>query len=202
MDPYERLKAEMPNIAKAVNEFKSEPVQELAFEALIRALGGGDPAAPDTQVSRVGSRAGTDEPTGAKREKPRRHARAKVAGGGKGASKTKATPVALDKTLNLRRQGIQPFKDFVAEKKPKNNHDRNVVAVYYLEKIASEKVNANKVYTCYKDAGWRVPPDQRNSLQVTASQKAFVDTSDMDSITVTPIGENWVEHDLPAKAKE
>jgi len=125
-------------------------------------------------------------------------------GGGRSKSgpRKKAGPISLDKTLNLHPKGIQSFEDFVAEKGPRNGPEQNVVAVYWLTRIAGvDPVGVDQVYTCYKDRGWRVPKDMRNHLQVTASVKAWIDTSSMESITVAINGENWVEHDLPAKPK-
>lgn len=202
MDQYERLKAEIPEIAKAVNEFKSEAVQQQAFRALIRALGGEapEPVADDevTDEQAVDGAAATTT-----RSRRRRKTTAKTASGNvtsKTTPRPKTTAPTLDKTLNLRPKGKQAFVDFAKAKSPDNANERNLVAVYYLEKTAGVgKVNVNQVYTAYKEAGWRLPALPRNSLQVTASTKGWLNTSDMDAITVTPSGENHVDHDLPAK---
>ena len=203
MDPYERLKAEIPNIAKAVNEFKSEQVQQQAFRALIRALGAepGEDVEEDDSGDNVAVEAAT--PAAPKRGRRRRRTASKDADGGeaaKGATRPKAAAPTLDKTLNLRPKGTKAFKDFATEKAPENANERNLVAVYYLEKVAVVgKVNANQVYTAFKEATWRLPAYPRNSLQVTASTKGWINTADMDDIKVTPSGENHVEHDLPTK---
>jgi hypothetical protein len=106
------------------------------------------------------------------------------------------------KGLDLAPKGKQSFAAFVSEKQPKSQHDQNVLSVYYLLEIAEvAPVTWNHVYTCYRDQGWAVPADMANSLQVTASRKTFLDTADMENITLEPRGTNHVEHHLPAKKK-
>ena len=53
---------------------------------------------------------------------------------------------------------------------PRNATEQNVVAVYYVDRIAGQKpVTTDQVYTCYKDRNWRVPKNFRNALQKTAA---------------------------------
>jgi hypothetical protein len=40
--------------------------------------------------------------------------------------------------LNLTPSGKKSFKDFVAEKSPTNNNDRNVVSIYWLVEVAEQ----------------------------------------------------------------
>jgi hypothetical protein len=141
-----------------------------------------------------------------KRRRRRRRGAAREPGSAstptKGAGRFKETAPTLDKNLNLRPKGVMSFKDFAAQKNPRNLNERNLVAVFYLERVAAVgKVTSNQVYTCFKEAGWRLPAYPRNALQVTASTKAWLNTSDANDITVTPAGENVVDHDLPAPPK-
>lgn len=102
-----------------------------------------------------------------------------------------------DKTLNLRPAGVQSFEDFVKEKQPKTNNDRNLVSVSWLKETGGvAKVGPNQVFTCYRDRKWNHPADLRNALQVTASVKGWLNTEDMDDISVVPQGENRL-NDLP-----
>jgi hypothetical protein len=101
--------------------------------------------------------------------------------------------------LNLRPSGKTSFKDFADEKKPTTSNERNVVAVYYMKHlVAIEKVTTDHVFTAYRELRWKLPTDFRNSLQVTASAKGWIDTSDMNDITLTTRGTNAVEQDLPS----
>lgn len=106
------------------------------------------------------------------------------------------------KGLDLAPKGKLSFDAFVVEKQPGNQHDRNVSSVYYLAEVAEiGPVTMDHVYTCYRDRGWAVPADLRNSLQLTASRKGFLDTANMDDIKVEPRGMNHVERGLPAQKK-
>ena len=109
----------------------------------------------------------------------------------------RATAPTHDKTLNLRPGGAQSFEDFVLEKQPKTNNDRNLVSVSWLKEVGRvAKVSPNQVFTCYRDRKWDHPANLRNALQVTASVKGWLNTEDMGDITVTPQGENRL-NDLP-----
>jgi hypothetical protein len=104
------------------------------------------------------------------------------------------------KDLNLRPKDKQSFKDFVAAKSAATNHERNALSVYWLTRIAGVSgVTIDHVYSCYKEVTWKVPPNLANSLAVTANQKGWLNTEDMQDLRVTVKGENLVEHDLPRK---
>ena len=109
---------------------------------------------------------------------------------------------SIVKELDLNPSGKKSLKDFIEEKKPKNDPEKCTVCIYYLKKILDIKnVETNHVYTCFKDANWRIPANLENRLQYTASQKGWIDTSNMKDIKIMPSGENLVELDLPRKKK-
>jgi hypothetical protein len=120
-----------------------------------------------------------------------------------GAQKTprrRATAPTRVKGLDLSPAGKQSFEEFVAEKQPVNQHDRNLSSVYYLAEVAEvSPVTIDHVYTCYRDRGWAIPSNLRNSLQLTASRKTYLDTADMDDIKLEPRGVNHIERALPAR---
>ncbi len=104
------------------------------------------------------------------------------------------------KDLNLRPEGTQSLADFVAEKGPKSDHERKLLAVYYLTRILEiDDVSVDHVYSCFKEMNWKVPTDLAAGLRLTASKKAWIDTSDMSSIRVAIPGENFVEQDMPKR---
>ena len=120
----------------------------------------------------------------------------------KAARKQTLNP-SLSKNLNLRPSGKPSFKEFAESKQPGTNLARCVVSVYYLKNVLDhEHVTVNDVYTCFKDRGWRVPADLRNTLQSAASHKAWLDTSDIENIQLVPGGENLVEYDLPSASSK
>lgn len=207
MDPYERLKAELPQIAKAVNEFNSEQVQQQAFRALLQALGAGahEPDHDDEVAADV-SESGATTPSTTSRQRRRKKPEPKENGArdtaGRAGGRRRASAPSFDQDLNLRPKGAQSFEDFVAAKKPRNFDERNLASVYYILRITKAgPATVDKVYTCYKDRSWRVPADPRNSLAQTAAKRGWLNTKNMDDIKLTMPGENYVEHDLPPKDK-
>ena len=123
---------------------------------------------------------------------------------GKKHGKNKSpTTLSIVKDLNLKPNGKESFNDFADKKKPTSNQEKCVVAVYYLKKeLVLPNISINHIYTCFKDAKWRVPADLVNTLQYIASQRGWLDTSNSTDIKLTTLGENLVEHDLPPKKKE
>lgn len=118
------------------------------------------------------------------------------------SAKSKASHTIL-KELNLKPSGERSFEDFVNEKQPSSNQEKCVVAAYYVANILKETtVSSDHVYTCFKLRGWRAPADLDNTLQYVASQRGWLDTSDMSDIKLTVHGENLIEHDLPRANKE
>jgi hypothetical protein len=127
--------------------------------------------------------------TDASRKRPARSARKKKT--------TKPSP-SIVKDLDLRPEGRESFREFAGGKKPTTNLKKCTVAVYYLTQVLGVAgVDPNHVFTCFKDAKWRVPADLHTTLAETASRDGWLDTSDMDNIRLTPRGETMVEHDLP-----
>lgn len=94
------------------------------------------------------------------------------------------------------------LEEFFEQYQTSNNFERNVLFVYYLEKIIStEKIDYNHVYTCYRYLNRRSPSDPYQSLIRTAHEKGWLDTSNLleDGVKITTLGENAVEHDIPRK---
>jgi len=117
------------------------------------------------------------------------------------APKKPKTIISMDKNLNLSPSGKPSAVQFAAEKSPTNFREKCVVAVYYLrDVIEMEKVTVQAVFTYFKHLQWPVPADLKNTLQ-QAGTAGWLDTADSEYIKLTSLGENLVEHDLPAKAK-
>jgi hypothetical protein len=179
------LMKRMGEIAKAVNAFKSEAVQQTAFAALIDAFNGSD-ARDDT----LGETAGESKKADGKKAAP---VKSKT-----GTSKGKTK---VDSEVNLRPQGKKSFVDFIAEKKPSSNQDKFAVVVFYLEQIAQiPAVSLAHIGFVFRvTPGWREPANLDVAVRVAATRKATIDVSDANDIKTTPQGRNFVEHDLPEK---
>jgi hypothetical protein len=187
---FDSLLEEMPRIAEAVKVFP-EALQAQAFDALMAELKGGT------------SPIKTNETEGRKSTQRRaRKSRPKAQREDGKRTRRRATSPSAVRDLDLAPKGETSLKDFVAEKQPKTNHDKNVVSVYYLaEVLGLNGVTVDHVFTCYKDMRWREPGNLANSLALTANRKRYLDTASLDDIKLTPAGRNHVDHDLPPKGK-
>ncbi|UCI26533.1 hypothetical protein [Mesorhizobium sp. B2-8-5] len=202
------LLARMPKIAAAVNEFKSEAIQQSVFNALLTAYGfkvaqatlSNAAQAPDTLQPREAELVAKtgDEGTPSKAASPPKQMKPRKSSAGANGQNFKFL-----RELDLRPAGKKSFFDFVAEKVPQTNEDKFAVAVYWLEQTAElPAVTADHVGTAFRMVPeWREPSDLKGSLRVASSRKGTIVTSDMDNIRITPQGRNFVDHDLPPPAK-
>jgi hypothetical protein len=193
INELDTLLSRMPEIAKAVSAFP-EAVQQSAFDALIASATGTPSAAAGAVADPAARRPRKASATSAKRKRTT---------GAEGEPKTRravSSQPKVVKELDLRPKGKKSLSDFAAEKNPTSNHDRTIVALYYLANVAEiSPVNRDQVFTCYREMGWKIPPDFANSLQQTATKKRYLDTSDAEDLRVLNPGLNRVEHDLPLK---
>lgn len=201
-EELDALLGRMTQISSAVNAFKSESVQQAAFEALVSAFQHGvaakAPMQPSTKKADTEEvLAGTQSDAEVPAPKTKKRSKSKATGGGTSGA---VTPV---RDLDLRPKGLQSFDDFIALKQPKDNQERFAVAVYYLEQIAGiSGIGLGHMAAVFKQtAGWREPQNVRSGVQMTAHRKNTIDSSDFANLRTTPHGRNFVEHDLPAKSK-
>lgn len=196
-DPYNRLIEEMPRIAEVVNTFSSELVQKSAYDALIAAIGA--PIAPvlhavdnstiPAATEKVDPAETVDEETKGRRRRVR----------STGPKKT-FTPT---KDLNFAPDGKPTLAAFVAEKDPRGQHERNLVACYYLSEVMGiENVDVNNVLAVYRAAGWEASSSPDVSLRKTASAKSWIDTSVSSSIKVVWAGDEYITSKMPSQAKK
>lgn len=184
------LLSRLAGIVEVVNAFRSPEVQLEAFRLLV---GGGSVAT---------ARGNPKSPRGQQGGKPTRRAvKPGVAEVGKSTSRrstgAKKATFQFLKDLDLQ-TGDEPFEQFVARKAPKNNVDKCVVAIYWLQRLANlGPISIHHVYTCFKDRGWPLPADLANTLQ-QAGTHGYLDSADRDDLKVVVRGENHVEHQLGA----
>ena len=222
-DNFDRLLEALPRIAEA---FSSPKTQRAALHALVRSLGLPEPVATVQPVkeqrattTKVEGQQGplhalpdlqqpaeqtTDAEQSADSEPPT-DAEPKVASGK--PSRRKKRPGKRWETIrhmDWRPEGKQSFKDLIAEKQPTNTDQRNIVTVYWLQEIAEvAEITVGHVEAAFLEADWRMPSALDNALQITASQKRWLNTRNMAAIEMTPTGRNVVRHDMPiVKAKK
>ena len=125
----------------------------------------------------------------------------KRAPGGKSKPNVKTKPsLTMVKDLNFKPKGKKSLEDFAEIKKPRSFYEKCAVSAYYLKyELALSAITESHVYTCFKYMKWRGPTNLSNTLALTASHYGWLDTSNLQDIKVTPMGENLVEHDLPEK---
>lgn len=205
-ETYNRLLTEMPRMSEAVNSFPDVECQRTALDALLRAFGVPDvsviPATPAQPALTVVPPAVVTE------QVPDAEAEAEAEATGTPTANTKSARKRSgskrswepDRKIEFWPEGVQSFKDFVAEKDPQTNNQKNAVAVFWLEQLAGIKeVGLPQVDAAYKLCGWRESADLNTALRTTASKTHWIDTSNTKAITTTPVGRNLVTHELPIK---
>lgn len=201
---FEQLLSVMPRIAEVVNQFTSEENQRVALGVLLRARGLSDEppareAAAEPGLSVVPPLADGDTTEHDKGETvPDASVKASATGRRRPRKAAAKKSWSRAKDINFRPEGKQSWRDFVAEKVPVTNFERNLAAVYYLQEILGlDAIDVSHVLAAFAECEWRSPTDPENSLTVTASRKGWLDTSDLKAITVTYRGRNTVQFDLP-----
>lgn len=205
-DKFDRLLEAMPRIAESVNAFTSKDVQRSAFQALMAALGlgiNGDPrtVSRSTDVddnpdeSDTGLAEGNEDAASSGPETtPARRRASKRTSGGK-------RTFNIPRGMHFAPPGKPSLEDFVKEKQPRNQHEFNLAAVYYLTTHLDEaNIDVGKVLAVYKAAGWTAPSQPDTSLRNTASHKGWIDTADMKAIKLVWAGENYVDSKMPQPA--
>ena len=196
-DQLEELLEAMPRIAEAVNSFSSPEVQRDAFATLMRAAGDELPS-----QSQAYGDTHNELQTGTERVKSRPKkaplVTAKKATTTKSSKKGKLPAVPVDEALDIRPSGKTSLPDFADEKKPKRLQDQSMVIIYWLKNHAERnKVGLSQIHTCYKKLGWKSPANPRKHLHDIAFRKKWINTSDIEEVTLTHTGDQHVEHDLP-----
>ncbi|TCC52138.1 hypothetical protein E0H73_40080 [Kribbella pittospori] len=199
-DNFDRLLKALPEIATAVNGFDSKEVQEQAFAALINSLG-----VRPADVASIGSRGGA----GSGGEKPGDPADGPATEDGvpaKKAAKPKKAPstkrYSPTPNLNFAPQGKQSLDELIADKQPTTNHEKCLLAVYYLCDVMDRKTcNTNDVLAVFLHADWDKPSHPDTTLQATKSVHHWIETSDMDKITVQWAGTKYISDKMPKQPK-
>lgn len=121
----------------------------------------------------------------------------------KGGSSSSKESYQMNKDLNLLPNDRETFQQFYEKKQPKTGIEINTVAVYYLEKILEkQEISIEDIYTCYKNVNARIPKALKQSLTDTSSSKYGYINAVNNYYTVSIVGENFVEYDLPKKKKD
>jgi hypothetical protein len=98
--------------------------------------------------------------------------------------------------------GRPSLVEFMDAKFPLTNEERNIVFLYYLQRnLKLKMITTDHIYTCYRHAKIRVPLNLENSLRITADQHKWIRTTKTGKMTLTTVGRQYVEKQLPKKVK-
>ncbi|PST83087.1 hypothetical protein C7T94_10755 [Pedobacter yulinensis] len=119
----------------------------------------------------------------------------KIKKAGKSALKNKG-PQMLS-SLNLKQPHVETIRSFYERHSASTFFERNLMFVYYLEKILQETpVTLSHIYTCYKSLSLKVPGNIYQSIVDTKKIKGWLEIRSMNDIQLSIHGEQVVEHEL------
>lgn len=183
---FDDILKRLPEIAAAVNEFKDPELQRRAFETLMSAAG---LVSPGSSIPASSS----SEKNKHSREKKKETINPTRNKGGAKRNPDQYQIVDVD----LHPEGLASLRSFFEQKKPKSDPEKYSCIVYYMLNIAEiQAVNVDHVFTAFKQLGLKVP-NIRGGLQNTRARHGWVDFKASGPITLTRIGANFVEHELP-----
>lgn len=209
-DKFRRLLTVMPEIAEVINIFDSEAAQLRALDALIQSAeaeqSAGPVPKPMTVLTSNQSPASVSEavimPTPNMPE-----LEAGTVTVERAAKKTRR--VTGKKTFNIIRNmnfapdGKQSLAEFVEAKQPRNMHEMNVVACYYLQEIMEvQAITVGHVLAVYQVCSWSASSQPDTYLRKTASEHGWLDTQDGSDIKVVWNGINYVKNKMPNPAPQ
>ncbi|MBY3136738.1 hypothetical protein [Rhizobium laguerreae] len=86
------------------------------------------------------------------------------------------------------------IKDFIA-RYSMTNHSNNIVAfLKFLESKGRKPATLDEVFTCYRDAGIKLPIAYVQAFRDAASKKRFIEFTDSTSVELTLRGGNHIDH--------
>lgn len=209
MDKHEELKVELSSIAKIVNSFPDE-VKSKVFDLLVSSYLGKRPEialSPENPASEEKSKASAGRKISRKKQKgrkPEQDQGSEPAQPKKAPKKTGSKESwEIDRNLDLRASSTAPsFKDFLADKQPKNESEFWAVATYYLQKLRGiSPVTLSHIYTCYAEVKRKPPTAFRQTLINTKNRHGWIEPDDQGNVNIPHRGVVYVEHDLPANEK-
>ena len=196
-DQLSKLLDEMPRIAEAVNGFASADVQRQAFDVLIGAALRQLPQEAQPSNADENEPAERSQPARAKQKATRSKSGTKP-GATKSSKKGKLSAPPVDPSLDIRPANGVSLPDFADQKKPNNMQNQSMVIIYWLRHHANcAEIGISQIYTCFKQMGWKAPPNLRKQLHNISFKKKWLDTSDVENVSMTITGEQHVDHDLP-----
>lgn len=107
--------------------------------------------------------------------------------------KSKPKPPTYLHDLNLSGNSGTAFKEFTKEKSPTTRSKQYLVAAYWLKEHGdSPTVNADKMYTCFKTAGWSIGFNNWRTTFDNLVHGEYMRKVDVGEFAINPLGEEVV----------
>ncbi len=101
--------------------------------------------------------------------------------------------------LDFMPSGKQALKEFLGEKKPKNDVEYCLATVYYWQHVMElPKIGPGHVRTALKEAGISIPVDLKQTIRNIKNSRVWLNFTDLDDVRTTTQGENHIEHEMGA----
>lgn len=109
------------------------------------------------------------------------------------SSKT-VKPLKKLNNINFNPEGLESLESFYKNHVNSNDHERNLLFVYYLQEILKiEKISLSHIYTCYDVLELRISESFPQAVRNTKSKKGWIETEDTSNITLTVKGKNKIK---------
>lgn len=126
-----------------------------------------------------------------KRASKRRSAATQISGA---PSKEKTAGITGHKPHILNNLDTTGLKEFLSRYKLTNNTNIIVAMTRFLETKSINPASLDAYFTCYRDAGLKVPEAFGQAFADIRSKKGFIDFTGPDDITLTIRGTNHLDH--------
>lgn len=104
-------------------------------------------------------------------------------------------------TLITGKEESDSLKEFLERKKPETHIEKFAVLTLWLKNNKDmPDASIDEMWTLYKIMGLRQPKNLMQTFRDGKSKKGYFESTDNGRYFITPYGETFVDHDLPASA--
>lgn len=133
-------------------------------------------------------------PSEAKPKKRQQRRKAATINASSPSSREKPIGITTHKPRLLPDLDTTGIKEFIGEYMLTNNRDTIVAMAKFLETKGVKPASLDAFFTCFKDAGLKVPVAFGQAFVDTRNKRGFLEFSGPDDITLTIRGDNHIDH--------